>query len=99
MVEINHRFLFLEEKNVGVPVPTGQDIALRRLAEMGRGRVSVVIFRPAIEYTADPLYLKAYPPRDPYFGAPVDVGFRMVSRSDLLDRLRRWATAARNGHG
>lgn len=46
VIEINHHFLFLEEKGAGVGLNnTGQRVLLQRLAELPR--VRVVVFRPA----------------------------------------------------
>lgn len=52
LVEINDSFLFLEQKGAGVPLPTGQFLAFKRLAS--RPRVTV---RPAADDTYDVMVL------------------------------------------
>ena len=47
-VERNGRFLVLETKLPGVPIPEGQRITIKRLAETGRFVIYVVWGRPGV---------------------------------------------------
>lgn len=82
MVERGGRFLFLEEKGAGVPLPTGQRLALQRLAELGDGLVTVKIFRPAGSGRLDVLTY------------PAGERFVAMSREEFLAELWLWDVGA-----
>ena len=91
MVEINGRFLFLEEKGAGVPIPAGQGLAYRRLANLGEGLVTVKFLRPVHRVRSsnqipDPVEVLSYPNAE---------GWQAMPRAEMLAQLRGWAADAR----
>lgn len=87
MVEINNRFLFLEEKRAGVGPDDGQRLALRRLSQ--RDGFTTMLFRPKL---AAPSILQCM-----VFNQHEPAGWVDRSREWLQDWLRVWADAADNG--
>jgi hypothetical protein len=51
MLEINKHFLFLEGKQMGAPVPKGQNMALSRLAKQPRTTVVILEGHPPMDIT------------------------------------------------
>jgi hypothetical protein len=51
MVEINGHFLFIEQKKAGAPLPAGQTMALRRLAE--QPNTTVLLLRDVTDGSSD----------------------------------------------
>lgn len=82
MVEIDGRFLFMEEKQAGVPLQTGQRIALRRLADFHG--ITVVIFRPGVTADLEVLIYDGSPPQ----------GFQPYTRDQFKSWLTNWALGA-----
>jgi hypothetical protein len=84
MVELNGRFLFLEEKGEDGALQGGQWLALRRLAKVDG--VTVVCFRPA-GGELDVLVMDGEP----------DKGWKRRSRDWLKLWIRDWAATAEFG--
>lgn len=79
MVEVDGRFLFMEEKGQGVPLPEGQRVALLRLAKFHD--VTVVIFRPGRKSELEALIFDGSEPR----------GFQPYTRDQFKAWLSDWA--------
>lgn len=83
MVEINGRFLFLEEKSMpGASMSGGQQKALARLSHLPG--VTVMVFRPGRHAELDVLEMNER-------GA---TGFQPCDRADFLARIGEWASRA-----
>lgn len=90
MVELNSRFLFLEEKSAGVGIKNGQRLALKRLCTLPG--VTAVIFRPGKESDLECLVFSAtealLPGWEPYDG------FRPHTRNEFHVWLQEWSYQA-----
>lgn len=82
MVEINGRFLFMEEKQAGKGPEVGQRTALRRLADLPG--VTVIFFRPGANSDLEVLIYDGTEP----------LGFRPCSRNQFRAWLTKWARDA-----
>lgn len=82
MVEINGRFLFMEEKGLGATLTSGQGYALRRLAR--QPNTTVVVFRPGKFSELEVLI----------FDADGSTGYKPFTREQFKDWLRTWAMAS-----
>lgn len=82
MVEINGHFLFLEEKQAGKGLESGQGAALRMLSRIPG--VTVTVFRPGANTDLEVLVLDG--------GVPS--GFTGVSRTQFFSWCRVWAQEA-----
>jgi hypothetical protein len=85
MVEINGRFLFLEEKRAGVRLPEAQRLALLKLSQ--RPGITTVFFRPSGLRIASDLECLV-------FGQGPAQGWQPRSREWLKDFLKDWSDAA-----
>lgn len=85
MVEINDRFLFMEQKGFGAGPDNGQRIALLKLAR--RKGITVLFFRPAAVGQDDKLEVLLFDGTEPD-------GWRPQTRDWLKDWLRNWSARA-----
>lgn len=82
MVEINGKFLFMEEKRQGAAPESGQRLALKRLSM--NPNTTVALFRPALRSPFELLV----------FRNGVGSGWEPATRADLLEFFRHWADMA-----
>lgn len=81
-VEVNRNFLFIEHKKaIGSPIPKGQELALRRLAQMPR--MTVLIIRGCM--TSGPVEHMVIGNQDT---------FRASTPEELRQLVKHWACAS-----
>lgn len=89
LVEINGRFLFLEEKSAGRTMDNGQRVALHKMCELDQ--FAAVIFRPGAKSDMECLI---YDTRTLLPGWEPDDGFKPHSREQFRQWLCAWAAWA-----
>lgn len=87
LVEINGKFLVLEEKHFDADLSNGQRYAFERLAMLGP--VTVFVFRPA---RPSGLHVKTITART--IATSTHLRWEHISRADFKERLRLWAAYA-----